>query len=175
MTVTEEKTIASEIRTDPVSVRRICFVCTGNTCRSPMAAAVVNAFATEEAQKKGRLFPDLVAESRGICAYNGEPISEGAARALESLEIRPVAGLDYHDHRARKLTEEDLERYDLFVALSEGHVTNLMMRFPQATPKIIRMPRSIPDPYDEEDVFYRKCLEEIIRGVSTLFFPERAQ
>ncbi len=173
--LTEEKTSRSESGTDSAPVRRICFVCTGNTCRSPMAAAVANAYALEKAETAGNIFPELVAESRGICAYEGDCISPGAERALISAEIPRIPAMDYHKHRARRLSDEDIARFDLFVCLTEGHVVNMMMRFPEATSKIIRMPRSITDPFDEDDAVYRRSLDEIIKGVIELFFPEKIQ
>ncbi len=170
--VTEEKTSADISEQSTGAVRRICFVCTGNTCRSPMAAAVTNALAIARAEEEGALFPHLIASSSGIFAHEGEPISAGAVRALTEAGVPRLSGMDYCEHRAHRLSHEDLARYDLFVCLSDGHVMDMMLYFPEAAPKIMRMPHAISDPFGGSDAVYLRCLDEITRGVKELFFKE---
>ncbi len=170
--VTEEKAGAVISEQNAGVMRRICFVCTGNTCRSPMAAAVTNALALAQAKKNGALFPNIIASSGGLFAHEGEAISSGAERALTEAGIPQVLGMDYREHRAHKLCREDLARYDLFVCLSEGHVMDMMMHFPESVSKLVRMPRSVSDPFGGSDATYLHCLDEITRGVKELFFEE---
>ena len=152
---------------------RICFVCTGNTCRSPMAAAVANAMAAKALDAlpeavRGSALPMLDAISRGLYAANGEPISPQAVAALEDAGVKPVAGRDYHLHTAAGLTEADANDADWLVAMSGGHVMELLMRFPQAAQKIVCMPRPISDPFGGSLEVYRTCLAEITEGVREL-------
>lgn len=154
---------------------RVCFVCTGNTCRSPMAAAVANHLAAKELESypasiRAAMMPRLVAQSRGLYPNEGEPIAQNAVAALEAAEILPVADADYRVHTAKGLAPEDGSRFDLLVAMSGTHAMELMMRFPGAANKIVCMPHGVFDPYGGDIELYRACLAEIEAGVRALLF-----
>ena len=150
---------------------RVCFVCTGNTCRSPMAAAVANALALRIAKENGNSESSaIVAASAGLYAMDGDPIAEHAVEALELAEIEAVAGRDYHLHTAHTLTAEEAERYDLLVGLGAGHCMELLMRFPQVAQRIVGMPNPIADPFGGDLEVYRLCLRQITDGVRALLF-----
>ena len=154
-------------QTAETAILRVCFVCTGNTCRSPMAEAVARALAKKHAGARR-----IEVMSAGLYANEGELISPNAVRALEMLGVETDEGKDYHNHRAHTLTAEEAERADLLVGMSGGHCTELLMRFPQAAQKIVMMPRPVSDPYGGDLARYRFCLEEIFAGVSQLLFAE---
>lgn len=88
----------------------ILLVCSGNTCRSPLAAAIL-------ADKLQRLpeFADTSVQSAGIAAWDGTPASEGSY--LVALE----RGLDLSSHRARMLTADQVRDADLILTMSEAH------------------------------------------------------
>ncbi len=155
---------------------RVCFVCTGNTCRSPMAAAVVNALAAEFQKGLPEAVRDCLplsveAISAGLAACEGEPIAENAVRALEEAGVAPVPEHDYHTHVAHLLTPEVAEACDRIVGLSGSHVLGLLMQYPQFAGKITGMPKEISDPYGQDLTVYKTCLAEITEGVKTLLFP----
>lgn len=160
----------TERRSKPL---RVCFVCTGNTCRSPMAAAVANAPATgwgeDSAEAPEKAFPRVIATSRGLYAEEGAPISQNAVLALEAGGIRPCPDADYHRHTARTIDEEDARTSDVLVAVSRRHANELLMRFPFAASKIVCMPDEITDPWGGDLATYRRCLDDITRGVVKLF------
>ena len=91
---------------------RILVVCTGNTCRSPMAAALL-AQAIEGAGIRAEV------GSAGTGAWDGAPASEGSY--LVSLEH----GLDLSEHRARLLTREMADQADLILAMSRTHLARV--------------------------------------------------
>jgi protein-tyrosine-phosphatase len=88
----------------------ILLVCSGNTCRSPLAAAIL-------AEKLSRLaeFADARVQSAGTAAWDGTPASEGSY--LVALE----RGLDLSGHRARMLTADHVNDADLILTMSEAH------------------------------------------------------
>ena len=139
----------------------VCFVCTGNTCRSPMAEAVVNHLAAEE----GR---GTVAFSAGLYAYAGDPIAQNAVTALENAGISPHPDRDYHTHVAHTLGDEEAEGYDLLVGMGKSHVMELIMRYPRMARRILCMPTPIADPFGGDLAAYEACLAEITQGVKEL-------
>ena len=158
---------------DHHEIQRICFVCTGNTCRSPMAAAVANAMAQEQLSAlppsiRELATPEFQAFSAGLYANEGEPIASNAILALEEAEIPSVKGLDYHDHTAHTLTEEEADGFDLLIGLTREHALGLMIRFPHLAQKITVFPQDISDPYGGSPALYRNCLEQIRQGVASL-------
>lgn len=138
---------------------RVCFICSGNTCRSPMAAAVLNALG------KGR----YIASSAGISAINGDSISENAVTALENAGIKSVPGNDYRSHFARRVTEETLRDCDMAVAISGAHLISLLCAFPAYAEKLSVMKRDISDPYMLGEAEYEKCLAEITECIKEMF------
>lgn len=92
---------------------RVLFVCSGNTCRSPLAEALFRRL-LEEAGRR-----DITVSSAGTGAYDGAPASEGAY--LVGLE----QGLDLTGHRARLLDREIVAGADLIFALAPGHLSRI--------------------------------------------------
>lgn len=89
---------------------RILLVCTGNTCRTPMAEALLR----RELAARG--LGDVVVESAGTGAWDGIPASEGSY--LVALEH----GLDLSAHRSRLLTAELVAGADLILTMGRSHV-----------------------------------------------------
>lgn len=145
--------------------KTVCFVCTGNTCRSPMAAAVTNALA--KAYDK-----PLRATSAGLYAGEGDPIAVNAVRALENASIEPTDGRDYHRHEAHTVCAEEAERYDLLVGLTDRHALELILRFPALIDRITCLTPSVPDPFGGDLACYEECLAEITDAVKRLLFCE---
>ena len=125
--------------------RRVCFVCTGNTCRSPMAAAVANALAAAPAglPEEARGAPVLEAFSAGLAAAEGEPIAPNAVLALEAAGVPAVPGRDYHRHTAHTLCVEEAERYDLLLAVSRRHALELLLRCPHLAGRLEQLARLV--------------------------------
>ncbi len=86
----------------------ILFVCTGNTCRSPMAAALMNKIAIDENL-------DVRIESAGLFAQEGEPATNEAIVVMKKYDI------DLLSHHAQQINTELVEKSDLILTMTTGH------------------------------------------------------
>lgn len=143
--------------------RHVLFVCTGNTCRSPMAAALFNDRMRRPCEvctacPEGREDFAAKATSAGLYAPVGAPISAHAVTALREAGIEPTPGNDYTAHRARNVDAALMEQADEVVAISAAHAMELTFRFPEYADKIRTLPMDVPDPYGGDEAAYRACL-----------------
>ncbi len=92
---------------------KIVVACTGNTCRSPMAAAILRR-AVEQAG-----LTDVQIESAGISAFDSDPVSPHSVTAMERRHI------DISGHKAKQLTDELINWADLVLVMTTGHKSYL--------------------------------------------------
>ena len=122
---------------------RICFVCTGNICRSPMAEAVMRGLLEAEG-----LDAQVAVDSAGTTSWHvGDPADRRALTALRA------AGYDGSTHRARAFERSWLTDRDLVVALDAGHLDDLRA-LAGAAPDgpTVRLLRSFAEDVDEDDL-----------------------
>ncbi len=156
MTTTQEIKIE---KTNDITPTRVCFVCTGNTCRSPMAAAVLNHLG------KG----SYIAESAGIMADKGAPINPKAKEALEKSGIQSSADNNYNQHIARQLDMGIMDTCDIIVGVGAGHAMMIMQSFPLCASKVTCFEKNITDPFSQSQETYDKCLSEITDCIKSMF------
>ena len=149
---------------NPDEPYRICVVCSGNICRSPIAEVVLRALA-ERQSLGGR----VVVDSAGTGDWH-----VGERADLRALRVLAGAGYDGEAHRARQFDPEWFAERDLVLALDRGHARTLRAWAPDDEQREkVRLLRSfdpgaepgaeldVPDPYyDGEDVF-REVLDQI--------------
>ena len=135
-------------------MKRILFVCTGNTCRSPMAACMLRA-----ALPKG----GCEVLSAGTYALSGAPASGGAFRAMQRR------GLSLEGHKSQAVTLALLESCDLVIGLSSSHIMQLRMMYPDCqTPMIAFDDPPVSDPYGGDDAAYERAANDIQRQLPAL-------
>ena len=159
-----ELVLQAQEPTEAPRARRVLFVCTGNTCRSPMAAALLNHMVSTR-QEADKL--QTVATSAGLHAPEGAPISPHAAEVLEEAG---VACAQYASHRARTVTEDMIREADEVIAITAGHAMELMLRYPEHAAKINTLPMDIADPYGGNKDVYRDCLTMLSYAIAMRYF-----
>jgi protein-tyrosine phosphatase len=157
-----------------VSGLSVCFVCTGNICRSPMAEIVLRDLA-----ERAGLGDAIEVSSAGTGDWH---VGEGPdPRAAAALTAR---GYDVSRHRAKQFETADFARHDLVVALDRGHErvlrswapddadrskVQLLLSFDRGAGTDGRAGTDVPDPYYSDAAMFDSVLDTVERACAALF------
>lgn len=133
-------------------MKKILFVCTGNTCRSPMAESILSHLLKE----KG--IEGFEVSSCGLAAVEGQPMSENAKKALECLGFTPK------EHRARMFKKDFIGEHNLILTM-----TDAQKRFIGDYKNVMSIPEftgvgDIDDPYGMGLDEYLKTAELLLKA-----------
>ncbi|WP_303968806.1 low molecular weight protein arginine phosphatase [Sporosarcina ureae] len=137
----------------------IYFICTGNTCRSPLAEALVN----------HANVPGFTAKSAGIHAIDGLPISSNSAQLLreEGISFSPYSN---------EVKSSEMEWADIVLTMTASHRDLLHSRFPDMKGKVFTLKEyagtmpglDVHDPYGGDLATYRTTFNELTELINTV-------
>lgn len=141
------------------------FVCTGNTCRSPLAAGWARELTAQalHVPRADVLAHGLWFASAGISTLDGMPASDG------SLAVGAEANLGIDEHQSQSLTPELVDRSSRIYCLAQSHRRAILAEYPAAAAKLqmLRLDGlDVADPYGRELPVYRRTRDEIRAAVA---------
>jgi protein-tyrosine phosphatase len=149
-----------------LTARIVLFVCTGNTCRSPLAEGLARKML---ADRLGCPSDDLPARgfwmlSAGVAAFGGSPASP------ESADVAAEFGADLVQHRSRPVNPQLLAAADDVIAMTRGHAYSLAANYPEIGPPPVLLcgDDDLDDPIGASLDVYRACAQTIQRHLERL-------
>lgn len=127
----------------------IIFVCTGNTCRSPMA----------EHYLKSKKLKDITVISRGF--------SSGDSANPNSIAVMNEAGINISNHISNRITTEDIQQADAIICMTEAHKQMLLLSGAERN-KLYVLGNGISDPFGYDIDIYQKCRDSIFKSINNL-------
>ncbi|MBN2590682.1 MAG: threonylcarbamoyl-AMP synthase [Sedimentisphaerales bacterium] len=153
----------SKMELDMLSQIKVLFVCTGNTCRSPMAEGVFKKYLAEKLNFKVDELEQMgyKVSSAGIIGSSGHPATPEAVAACASQ------GVDIGNHRNQGLTRELIEESDFIFTMEKIHLLRTLMLTPDAKNRCLLLAgnKEILDPIGQPQRIYDNCVKIITKAV----------
>jgi tRNA threonylcarbamoyl adenosine modification protein (Sua5/YciO/YrdC/YwlC family) len=145
----------------------IIFVCTGNTCRSPLAEALCKKMLADRLGCRPEELPQhgFIVHSAGLAA------GMGGEAAPEAIEAARELGADLRGHATRPLSPLWVAQADYLIAMTTSHLHALASQFPGIGPRprlLSETGEDVPDPIGCEQQVYRDCAQCIMHHLEML-------
>ena len=125
-------------------LKKLLFVCSGNTCRSPLAEGLFKKYLADSG------IDSVAVSSAGLSALSGDEVS------INSVLAAHKRGVDISLHRARPVNPQDILESDLIVCMSPSHARAVDSLLPYKT-----LVLNVPDPYGQSEAVYEQCCKAI--------------
>lgn len=130
----------------------ILFVCTGNTCRSPIAEAIL----------KSKQVENINVRSAGIYATPNAEMSVNAKQVLDEANV-------FHQHQATQLSITEINWADLILTMTTSHRDRIIAAFPNEEQKVFTLRefisttdfQDVVDPYGGDKIVYEQTFQEL--------------
>ena len=138
---------------------KVLFVCTGNTCRSPMAEGILK----DIAEKRNL---DIEVKSAGLSVYDGDCAATNSRTAMAKI------GIDILNHKSSALHRDLVEESDLILTMSLGHKEAIISSFKSSKDKVFTLmeyaygvEKDVKDPYGKSLQVYEGTRDEIYQAI----------